>query len=272
VFVGLRLLAIEPWDNPFFDLHAYWSTRSGISYEHATPYTIGAYLYAPAFAEAIGPLTWLPFPLFAGLWTAFLFGSLAWLSGRWALFALALPSVALTVALGQVDLLIALAIVIGFRYPGAWAFPILTKVTPGIGLLWFAVRREWRALGMALGVTLVIVAVSVALGARVWSSWIDLLARSAVMSPLRGAALIPVPLWLRLPAAAAVVAWGARTDRRWTVPLAAVVGMPVLWFNPLAALVAILPLVDAGSGTPAARWLRTRSLPAAEVATAPPTA
>ena len=52
---------------------------------------------------------------------------------------------------------------LGFRYPWTWGFVLLTKVTPGIGLLWFAVRREWRALAIALGVTGVIVAVSLVL-------------------------------------------------------------------------------------------------------------
>ena len=36
--------------------------------------------------------------------------------------------------------LLGVAAVIGFRRP-PWSFVILTKVTPGIGLLWFVVRR-----------------------------------------------------------------------------------------------------------------------------------
>ena len=47
----------------------------------------------------------------------------------------------------------AAAIALGFRYPAAWSFLLLTKVTPGIGLVWFAVRREWRPLAIALGFT-----------------------------------------------------------------------------------------------------------------------
>ncbi len=45
----------------------------------------------------------------------------------------------------------AAAIALGFRYPATWAFVLLAKVTPGIGLLWFLVRREWRNLAIALG-------------------------------------------------------------------------------------------------------------------------
>ena len=55
---------------------------------------------------------------------------------------------------GNINLLIVGAVLIGFRYPWAWAFIILTKVTPGIGLLWFLTRREWRHLAIALGATL----------------------------------------------------------------------------------------------------------------------
>ena len=53
---------------------------------------------------------------------------------------------------------------------------------------------------------------------------------------------IAIPLLLRLPVAAAIVIWGALTDRKWTVPLAAALAMPVLWiaaFSVLAAVFAV---------------------------------
>ena len=50
--------------------------------------------------------------------------------------------------------------------------------------------------------------------------------------------LLP-PLWLRTVVAALLVVWGARTDRRWVVPVATAVAMPVVWINSLAVLVAI---------------------------------
>ena len=71
-----------------------------------------------------------------------------------------------------------------FRWPGTWSFVLLTKVTPGIGLLWFAARREWRNLAIALGVTAAIVAVSMAIDPALWRSWIELLLRE-VSSGLR---------------------------------------------------------------------------------------
>ena len=35
------------------------------------------------------------------------------------------------------------------RWPAAWAFVLLTKMTPGIGLLWFAFRRDLWGQGYA---------------------------------------------------------------------------------------------------------------------------
>ena len=75
-----------------------------------------------------------------------------WLGWRSALLVLAFPPVALELYHGNIHLLMAAAIVLGFRYPIGWSFLLLTKVTPGVGLVWFAVRREWRPLIIALGV------------------------------------------------------------------------------------------------------------------------
>ena len=51
---------------------------------------------------------------------------------------------------------------------------------------------------------------------------------------------IPVPLWLRLPAGALLVAWGASTDRRWTVPVAAMLALPAMWYGGLCMILAVL--------------------------------
>jgi hypothetical protein len=52
---------------------------------------------------------------------------------------------------GNVYVLIAVCAALGLQHASLWAFPVLTKITPGVGLLWFAVRGEWRSLGIALG-------------------------------------------------------------------------------------------------------------------------
>ena len=67
---------------------------------------------------------------------------------------------------------------------------------------------------------------------------------------------LPVPVWIRLPLVALLIAWGARTDRRWVLPVGVCFSLPTVWLNTPTILIAILPLVAAGATTPAARWLR----------------
>ena len=57
-------------------------------------------------------------------------------------------------------------------------------------------------------------------------------------------ASVPVPLWIRLPLAVALVVWGARTDRRWTVPVASMLALPALWYGGLSMLLAVIPLLE----------------------------
>ena len=61
-------------------------------------------------------------------------------------YTIPVPGVIEDLVRGNIHVLLAVTILAGFRYPGAWSFVVLTKVTPGIGLLWFAIRREWGAL------------------------------------------------------------------------------------------------------------------------------
>jgi len=132
--------------------------------------------------------------------------------------------------------------VVGFRWPAVWAFVLLTKVTPGIGLLWFAVRREWRSLGIALGATVLVVAVSAALMPGAWADWLALLVRLAGREGTWAA--VPIPFLVRLPFAVAVVVWGALTDRRWTVPVGGMLALPALWYGSLTMLLAVIALRD----------------------------
>ena len=157
------------------------------------------------------------------------------------LFVFALPVAFFEIWGGNIHLLLALAIVAGFRWPGTWSFVLLTKVTPGIGLLWFAARREWRKLAIALGTTAVIVGASLLIDANLWRSWIELLVREAG-GGTASEGHIPIPLWLRLPIAAALAIYAGRTDRKWLLPVVAFIAMPVLWWGSLSVLVGCVAL------------------------------
>jgi hypothetical protein len=256
VFVGLRLFAIKPWADSV-DAYAYWTTRSGDFYAAAQTGQIGAYLYSPAFAQALAPLVWLPVAVFAALWTAINCAALWWLLGRLALPSLLFLPIPFEIISGNVHLLYAVAIVAGFRYPVSWALIVLTKVTPGVGILWFLVRREWRAFLLAIGVTAAIAAVSFLLDRASWVTWLHLL-----QTDLSGAGhasfqtvgwYVPIPLLPRLVVATGLVAFAAWSDRRWLVPVAVLLALPVIWLNGLAVLAAIIPLWRERSAAAAAR-------------------
>jgi hypothetical protein len=222
-----------------FDVVAYWTV------DLANPYQgnvgdLGFFPYSPAAALALAPLTQLPWLAFATLWYGALLAALTFLGRRSFLVLLAFPPVAIDLYHGNIHLLLAAAIVVGFRYPQAWAFVLLTKVTPGIGLLWFVARREWRNLVLALGTTAVIAAASFVVLPRQWFEWISMLASSAGTPPPWPA--LPIPLVPRLAVAAAIVWWGARRDQRWTVPVAAAISVPALWPGAFAILAAAWPL------------------------------
>jgi hypothetical protein len=257
VFVGLRLFAIKPWADSV-DAYAYWTTRSGDFYAAAQTGQIGAYLYSPAFAQALAPLVWLPIAVFTALWTAVNCTALWWLLGRLALPSLLFLPIPFEIISGNVHLLYAVAIVAGFRYPASWALMLLTKVTPGVGLLWFLVRREWRAFLLAIGVTAAIAAVSFLLDRAAWEAWLRLL-----QTDLSGAGqasfqtlgwYVQIPLLPRLIGAAGVIGFAAGSDRRWLVPFAVMLALPVIWLNSLAILAAAVPLWRTSLQSRAARF------------------
>ena len=117
---------------------------------------------------------------------------------------------------------------------------LLTKITPGAGLLWFVLRREWRQLAIALGATAAVVAVSYLLLPAQWEAWVRLLASNTGKGGTWAA--VPIPLLVRGPVGVVLIAWGARRNRRWTVPVGAMLCLPALWYGSLSMLLAVIPL------------------------------
>ena len=120
------------------------------------PETRGAYLDSPAFAQAIGPLTFLPWSVFYALWRTAIFTAYVWLLGPLPL-CWRLPLLVISLSFdsaGNVWALFALAVGFGFPPPVLCAFPALTKVTPFPGPVWFGARTGWRNVAIAVGTTL----------------------------------------------------------------------------------------------------------------------
>jgi hypothetical protein len=233
------------WPGTAMDAHAYWLAPGG-----PNPYVVAsvghpnAYLYSPAFLQMLWPIRLLPWEGFVAAWAVVPLVALAYLTGS-RLYLIGLALAFTEIAGGNVELLLGVAIVLGFRWPAAWSFVLLTKVTPGIGLLWFVVRREWRSLAIALLATGAITAVSFALMPDAWRRWPQVLMSNTGKDGTWAA--VPIPFAVRLPFALALVVWGARTNRRWTVPVSAMLALPALWYGGLSIMIATLPLLGARS-------------------------
>jgi Glycosyltransferase family 87 len=243
------------------DAHAYWLTaHDGLSYDKA-PGQVDAFLYSPAFAALTRPVGLLPWPVFLVLWFALSLAVLLWLlrpaPTRWAIpfVLMAVPEL----IVGNVLILTAAAVVIGMRHPAAWAFPILTKVTTGVGVLWFAFRGEWRHLGIAIGTTSGIVLVAALVDPDAWRAWLEFL-----LSSKDGSQDGAIAFGVRVVIAIALVAWGARAGQRWQIALAMALATPILNAMTLTLLAAIPRLLatgpsprDQGGDIPAGRAGRT---------------
>jgi hypothetical protein len=244
---ALIVLFSDPWGRLWGtgqDARCYWQAILSDPYLHSDWNDPIAYVYSPAFLQLVSPLTALSWQAFMAAWTAILILAVRFLTGPRLLAAgLVFPFAAMEIAGGNVSLLLAAAIVLGFRWPAAWALVLLTKITPGIGLLWFAVRREWRSLAIALAATAATALVSFVIMPTAWRDWIDVVVANALAGKSGTWASVPIPLWIRLPFAIALVVWGARTDRRWTVPVAAMLALPALWYGGLSMLLAVIPLL-----------------------------
>jgi hypothetical protein len=252
--VGLGiLLAVAYWwflttgkGSPV-DVLAYWTANPNDLYPHPELLQQNGYNYSPAFEIVAGWGRLLPFETFVAIWRAILLVTLVWLAGPFTLFVLFLPPVATEVNAGNIQFLLAAAIVLGFRWPGTWAFVLLTKVSPGVGMLWFALRREWRKFAMAVGVTAAIALVTFAIWPDRWFGWLRLLTAGSPppVSPYYWS------IWLRLPFAVAFVVLGAWRGWKWPVIVGATLALPVFFFLSPSMLVGVLPSLRGALG----RWL-----------------
>ena len=232
-------------DGFVYDAHAYWLSDG---YGRASQ-DQDAFSYSPPVLLLFQAIrTVMPWEVFAYVYTIAIALGIWVLAGPFTLFVIFIPHVATELSLGNIHIFLALVTVFGLRWPWLWSFALLTKVTPGVGLVWFAVRREWRALAIALGVTAAIALPTVVLFPDLWAGWFRVITDAG---PDAGSNLLA-----RVVLGAAVVAVGAWRNWPWLVPVGSMLALPVLWslhgFSMLVAVLWYVRKLPLFTGEPAA--------------------
>lgn len=220
------------------DSHAYWlAAKDPSSWYTRPPATWDAYLYSPAFAQALWPFGRLPWPVFQVLWVIAQVGVLAWLLRPlgWFRALVLIPFLTGELALGNLYVFFGAVLVLAVSgAPGTLALPLLTKVTPSVVGLWFVLRGQWRAALGAIVFSGLVVAVSAALNPTAWLRWLEFLSESSNSG--RGHSTM-----IRLAISIAVVALAARTNRSWLLAPALILACPVLDGWSYLAVLSALP-------------------------------
>jgi hypothetical protein len=205
-------------DGVAYDAHAYWLASGYRAFEN----TPDAFVYSPPILLVCRMLSQLPWQVFLEIYTGAIGVGVWILAGPVTPFVVFTPQVATEITLANIHVFLALVAVFGLRWPALWSFALLTKVTPGIGILWFAFRGEWRKLWVAIGATVAIALPTVLLAPNLWADWIGVLAEASGQS-------YGLPLAIRLPLAVALLWLGARRNWPWLVPVASMLALPILW-------------------------------------------
>ena len=220
-----------------------------------------AYHYPPPLAQALAPFTlFISALVYVVVYRALLLLTTWDLAGRrmlWMLALIAFLPVAIELRFENVDLFMALAIVLGLgRWPWAFAVMAVIKVSPGLGVVYLALRRRWRDAAIAAAVGLAIVAVSFALDPGLWREFLDSVVGRAGVS---GNSLIPVRYVVRAVIGFGLVVAGGLIGRR-NGELLLVAGVtaanPNLTLAGFSVLAAAVPVWMAGPGGIAERARR----------------
>jgi hypothetical protein len=235
------------------DALQYWKADPNNLYPHPELLHENGYNYSPAFELVIGWSRLLDLPTFVAIWRAILLIALVWLAGPFTILVLFTVPVASEINAANIQLLLAVAIVLGFRggpWTATWAFVLLTKVTPGVGLLWFPLRRRWRDLAWAIGVTAALVAITFVIWPDRWFGWAKLLLEGSPppVPPYN------LPLLPRLAAAIVIVGLAAWRGWRWPVVVAGMLALPAFFALSPSMLVGVLPFAREAIG----RWATKR--------------
>jgi hypothetical protein len=257
--IGGALLAVIAgtyWSNPGDNL-AYWiagmrvAAGEPIYATGETAFAPYAYHYTPPLAQALAPLTLVvPTVVYIAVYRGLELLTIWDLGGRRFLAMLALIAfipVAVELRFENVHLFMAIGIVLGLRrWPWLFAIGAIVKISPGLGIVYLALRRRWRDAAVATAVGAVIVAVSFVLDPGLWRSWLDAV---LIRADMTGNSLLPVPYFARAAAGLALtVVGGVLGGRRGELLLVGgiTIANPNLAMNGLAVLAAAVPIWFAG--------------------------
>ncbi len=234
------------------DAENYWNLDLADPYRNRWA-AAESFVYSPAFGQLLYPFTLLPFEVFYRLLLAVNLLCLAYLIGPlFGAVALLLPFVQSELTTGQIHLPLGVMCVAMLRHPSWWAFGSLTKVTPGLTILWFAGRREWRKVATAIAATLVIVVVSFATWPSAWTDWFALLAESSTRT-VSNFTVSDWPVVFRLPIGAGLMVMAAWRNRAAAIPLIVCFSLPAIWVGSLVLVLAVPRMITMRGWR---RWLR----------------
>jgi hypothetical protein len=239
--VGIAI-AMGAFANPV-DATAYWlaGTSTNLYPSDWSAVAVGYLFYPPPIAQLsrlIQPIGW---QIFIVLWMVLVFASFWYCARRLSLLLVAIgipyflgigpdaPATFLSYALlGNIQWPLAAATLIALKRPAMWAVLLTTKVSTAIGWWWHVFRGEWRAAAIGALASLAVIAVSVVFGPDLWAQFITFAMRNGNFAnpPMP---LFPVPFGIRIVTGMALLFWGARTGRAWTVPVACGWALPALY-------------------------------------------
>ena len=232
----LVLLTISRGDP--VDALSYWLTDPANPYPmNRVEYQFG---YSPVVAQLWAPLFELPWQAFVLLFRVVEIVGLLVLAGPLAGALIFTTPMASEVNAANINMLLGVVMVLGFRWPALWSIALLTKPSMGIGLLWFVFRGEWRKAALPIAIAGALSLVSFVFAPHLWFQWVDWVLHGT--SPV-GEWPYPFPIWARLPISFLILIWAVRTNRPWAVVLASALSLPRLYFMSPAILVAMIPLI-----------------------------
>jgi hypothetical protein len=215
------------------DLQAYIRAGDAIRNGDAV-YTTGvaqglAFLYSPIWAVLFATISWLPGWLLQVAIMALDIAALRYVLRSWVWVGIVAwyPLVWFEISSGNIDLLIAAAIVMAWRHSAVpLAFVSFAKVSPALALD----LKRWRE----FAITAVVLLAITLPWAGLWVEYVQFLARQ----PSVTGTVIAIPWWVRLPFALLLLI----PRRPWTSALAAIVAVPTLYWYTSVMLIAPLRL------------------------------